>query len=277
MTVYALVGNPLKQSLSPLLHNTLFKTWNLPATYLTWEVEPEHLDAAVLMFRRNLAGFNVTAPYKQSIIPLLDELHLSAEVYGAVNTVKNETGKLIGYNTDGVGFLKGLEQVDYDLQGKRVLLLGAGGASQTVALELAHQGCSFTIANRDVSRAYMLQRFLESRFAKLDLEITDITRIPRHQYNVVINATPVGMGDLQGQSPLASHYLQGVDLVYDLIYNPLDTKLLQEARLNGCHTINGLRMLVQQGLEAQEIWQGQTVDQELTEKLYQLVEGEISS
>lgn len=277
MTVYALVGNPLKQSLSPLLHNTLFKTWNLPATYLTWEVEPEHLDAAVLMFRRNLAGFNVTAPYKQSIIPLLDELHLSAEVYGAVNTVKNETGKLIGYNTDGVGFLKGLEQVDYDLQGKRVLLLGAGGASQTVALELAHQGCSFTIANRDVSRAYMLQRFLESRFAKLDLEITDITRIPRHQYNVVINATPVGMGALQGQSPLASHYLQGVDLVYDLIYNPLDTKLLQEARLNGCHTINGLRMLVQQGLEAQEIWQGQTVDQELTEKLYQLVEGEISS
>lgn len=276
MKLYALVGNPLGQSLSPLLHNSLFQAWNLPASYVTWEVQPDQLAIAVEMFRRNVAGFNVTAPYKQSIIPYLDELQLSAEVYGAVNTVKNEGGKLIGHNTDGIGFLKGLEEVKFDLTGQRVLVLGAGGAAQTVALELAHQGCIFTIANRDIKRAYELQLYLENRFPNLDVEITDITRIPRHTYNVVINATPVGMGALQDQSPLASHYLSGVDLVYDLIYNPPDTKLLQEARVQGCKTINGLSMLVQQGLQAQVIWQGHEVDPLLAVEMYQLLEGAVS-
>ena len=275
MKVYAVIGTPLQHSLSPLLHNSLLEAWDLPYVYIPWEIFPHELETAVEMFRRNFAGFNVTAPHKQSIMPLLDGLNLSAELYGAVNTVKNENGKLIGYNTDGVGFLRGLDAVDYDLTGKRVLLLGAGGAAQTVALELAHQGCAFTIANREVSRAYQLQVFLERRFPGVDVEITDITRIPRHPYNVVINATPVGMGALQGETPLASHYLQGVELVYDLIYNPASTKLLDQARSAGCKTVNGLGMLVHQGLQAQEIWQEREVEQELEEQILQIIAKEL--
>lgn len=275
MKVYAVVGTPLRHSLSPFLHNLLFQAWGWDDVYIPWELLSPELETAVEMFRRNLAGFNVTAPYKQSIMPYLDGLHLSAELYGAVNTVKNEQGQLIGYNTDGLGFLRGLAEVDYDLTGKRVLLLGAGGAAQTVALELAHQGCVFTIANREVSRAYQLQVFLEKRFPGVDVEITDITRIPLHPYQVVINATPVGMGKLQGETPLASHYLQGVELVYDLIYNPANTKLLQLAMGADCQTVNGLRMLVHQGLQAQEIWQEREVDPELEEQILQAMAKEL--
>lgn len=275
MKVYAVVGTPLRHSLSPFLHNLLFQAWGWDDVYIPWELLSPELETAVEMFRRNLAGFNVTAPYKQSIMPYLDGLHLSAELYGAVNTVKNEQGQLIGYNTDGLGFLRGLAEVDYDLTGKRVLLLGAGGAAQTVALELAHQGCVFTIANREVSRAYQLQVFLEKRFPGVDVEITDITRIPLHPYQVVINATPVGMGKLQGETPLASHYLHGVELVYDLIYNPANTKLLQLAKGAGCQTVNGLRMLVHQGLQAQEIWQEREVDPELEEQILQAMAKEL--
>ncbi len=273
--MFAVVGTPIQHSLSPSLHNLLFQAWGVDDTYLRWEVLPHELETAVAMFRRNLAGFNVTAPHKKSIIPYLDGLHFSAELYGAVNTVKNESGQLIGYNTDGIGFLRGLDELDYDLHGTRVLLLGAGGAAQTVALELALQGCVFTIANREVSRAYTLQVLLENRFPGVDVEITDITRIPRHPYDVVINATPVGMGDLQGETPLASHYLHGVKLVYDLIYNPARTKLLQLAQEAGCQTVNGLGMLVHQGMRAQEIWQDREVEPQLAEQILEAMAKEL--
>ncbi len=267
MKVFAVVGHPLQHTFSPALHGLVFQAWGLRDVYLTWEVLPGELPAAVEMFRRNLAGFNVTAPYKKEIVPYLDGLDISAEIFAAVNTVKNEGGRLIGYNTDGEGFMRGLARLAYDASGKHVLLVGAGGAAQTVALELARLGCLFTLANREVEHAYRLKLLLENRFPAVEAEVCSLERIPKQAYQVIVNATPVGMGVLQENSPLAAKYFQGAELVYDLIYNPPQTKLLKQGAQAGCRTTNGLAMLVYQGLRAQEIWQGREVSVELETKI----------
>lgn len=275
MKTFAVIGYPLKHTLSPYLHNLVFETLELSHAYTPWEVLPEELAIAVHMFRRNLAGFNVTAPYKKTIRPYLDGFHFSAELYESVNTVKNENGRLIGYNTDGTGFLRGLEVANYAIAEKHVLLLGAGGAAQTVALELAHQGCIFTIANREVSRAYQLQVLLEKRFPKVQVEVANLSRVPKRPYQCVINATPVGMGDLSNKTPLDLEYLAGVELVYDLIYNPPKTRLLELAESRGCLTMNGLTMLISQGLQAEEIWLEQEINSEMEKKIFQAVQKEL--
>lgn len=263
MKSFAVLGYPLEHSRSPFLHKLLYEAWDLPYAYIPLAVAPDEIDNILPVLRRNFSGFNVTLPYKKTIIPYLDRLDLSAEVYGAVNTVKNENGQLIGYNTDGHGFLTALNKANYALTNKRALLLGAGGAAQTVALELAHQGCQITIANRDIQRAYELQVLVEKRHPQAWLEVAKLERIPKRNYQVVINATPVGMGTLTNQSPLASSYLNGVEFVYDLIYNPAETLLLKEAKSLGCQVGNGLTMLVEQGLQAAEIWLEREVGEEL--------------
>lgn len=263
MQFFAVVGHPLQHTLSPALHRLVFQAWGLEGAYLPWEILRPELPAAVQMFRRNLAGFNVTAPYKKEIVPYLDRLDLSAEIFGAVNTVKNEAGRLIGYNTDGEGFMRGLHHAAYNAAKKHVLLIGAGGAAQTVALELARLGCVLTLANREVENAYWLKLLVESRFPTADAEVCSLERIPKQDYKVIINATPVGMGALEGRSPLAREFLAGAELVYDLIYNPPQSKLLHQAAQAGCLTINGLAMLAYQGLRAQEIWQGRRAAPEL--------------
>lgn len=275
MQVFVVVGHPLEHTLSPALHGLVFQAWGLADVYLAWEVLPAELPAAVEMFRRNLAGFNVTAPYKKEILPYLDSLDLSAEIFAAVNTVKNEGGRLVGYNTDGEGFMRGLARLAYDASERHVLILGAGGAAQTVALELARLGCVFTLANREVENAYRLKLLLENRFPAVDAEVCSLGRIPRHSYHVIVNATPVGMGNLAGRSPLEASYLRGAELVYDLIYNPPKSKLLQQAAQAGCLTTNGLSMLVYQGLRAQEIWQERQVSPELEEKIMAVMAKEV--
>lgn len=273
--VFAVIGYPLQHTLSPFLHTLLYEAWGYDHHYIRWEVTPDELKQAITMFRPNLAGFNVTIPHKKNIMKYLDDLDFSAELYGAVNTVKNEKGKLIGYNTDGIGFLQGFAEANYKVTGKHVLLLGSGGAAQTVALELAHLGCRLTIANREVSHAYQLQVLLERRFPGTWIEVANLDRVPKRPYDIVINATPVGMGALEGQSPLDMSYLGGVDLVYDLIYNPANTKLLGDAKRRGCLTVNGLTMLVYQGLRAAEIWFDRKVDEELEQKIVRRMAEEV--
>lgn len=275
MKNYALIGYPLSHSFSPILHGLVYKSWELPNIYLSWEVLPEELELAIPMLKRNLAGFNVTAPHKKAIIRLLDDLDFSAQLYGAVNTVKSEEGKLIGFNTDGAGFLKGLSEVDYELTNKHILLLGAGGASQTIALELAHQGCPVTIANRELSEAYALKLLLEKRFPEASVEIAQLNDIPKGSYSCIINATPVGMGSLANESPISSDYFRGVELAYDLIYNPAETLFLKEAGKMGCLTVNGLTMLIAQGLKAIEIWFEREIDTELEENIYSSIAKEL--
>lgn len=275
MENYALIGYPLSHSLSPILHGLVYEAWNLPNVYLSWEILAKELESSIPILKRNLAGFNVTAPHKKQIISMLDELDFSAELYGAVNTVKTENGRLIGYNTDGVGFLKGLEEADYDPAGKDALLLGAGGAAQTVALELVHQGSALTIANREVSNAYSLKLLLEKRFPNAQVDVATIGEIPKKHYSAIINATPVGMGALSGKSPISQSYFQGVELAYDLIYNPAKTAFLQQAEQRGCVTINGLPMLITQGLKAAEIWFDREIDIELEKQIYTSIAKEL--
>ena len=275
MKAYALIGYPLEHTYSPFLHKLIFTAWALPHTYIAWEVLPSELAVGVEMFRRNFAGFNVTSPHKKEIIPLLDELDLSAEIFSAVNTVKNEDGRLIGYNTDGVGFMAGLERLDYDATDKHILILGAGGAAYTVALELARLGCSFTIANREVETAYQLKLYLDKRFPNVDSEVCNIERIPRQKYEMIVNATPVGMPPLVGHSPIHPSYLEGAELVYDLNYNPARSLLLQQAEQAGCLVESGLPMLVYQGIRSQEIWQGRKASPEMGEEILAVMAKEV--
>lgn len=260
--VFAVVGYPLEHTFSPFLHHTIFDHLGFTHTYIPWEVAKGELKTGLGMLRRNLAGFNVTAPYKQEIKEHLDDVDLSAEIYEAVNVVKNENGRLVGFNTDGYGFLQGLNSLGYEIQGKNVLILGAGGAAQTISYELAHRGCALTIANRSETRVSRLLLKLKRKFPHVKVKKARLNNIPRGDYQCVINATPVGMGSLRGETPLHSQYLSGVELVYDLIYNPKETKLLQLAQALDCKTINGLDMLVYQGLKAQEIWLGHTFSEE---------------
>lgn len=269
MKVFALVGLQLKGSLSPFLHQALFRRGGLPHVYIPLEVEKEQLPGALALFRRNLAGFNVTAPLKEEILPYLEACDLSAELYGAVNTVKNEGGRLVGFNTDGYGFLKGWPGDPSALAGQEVLLLGAGGAARSLAMELAHQGCALTIANREEGRAQRLAGQVGRRFPKNKVAAVGLNKIPLKKYYAAINATPLGGGALVGQTPLHSRHLAQIELVYDLIYNPPQTKLLSLAETMGCATVNGLAMLVHQGLRAQEIWLGQSVPEDLVSEIYE--------
>ncbi|NLJ80040.1 MAG: shikimate dehydrogenase [Firmicutes bacterium] len=277
MKIYAVIGTPLSHSLSPRLHQAVFKRLGLPYLYIPWEVKQGQLKCALDMFRQNLAGFNVTAPHKEDIIPFLDGLDFSAELYGAVNTVKNEAGRLLGYNTDGAGFLEGLKQVQYEIGGKEVLILGAGGAAQTIAFELAHQGCSLTIANRTADRAQRLALRLERKFPGLKAGAVGLSRIPRKKYDCVLNATSLGRGELGGETPLHSQYLGQAELVYDLNYNPAQSKLLQLGQIMGAKTINGLPMLIYQGLKAEEIWLGRAFSSQESEQIYAGLKGELSA
>ncbi len=268
--VYAVVGDPLGHTFSPRLHRAVFDYLGLSHIYIAWEVKKAEFKAAAAQLARNTAGFNVTAPYKEEIIEYLDDLDLSAEIYEAVNTVKKEKGRLIGYNTDGSGFLQGLGA--YEIEGKNVLILGAGGAAQTIAYELAHRGCRLTIANRSDERASRLVFRLKRKFPAVQARKARLNKIPTDNYHCVINATPLGMGKLSGETPLHSQHLSGVELVYDLIYNPGETKLLKLAEAVGCRTINGFQMLAWQGLKAQEIWLNRTFSRQEAAEILEIIE-----
>jgi len=245
------------------MHNAAFVAQGMYAMYGAFDVPPEQLAQAVAGIRTlGLLGVNVTIPYKEAVMAYLDEVAPTARQVGAVNTIVNRGGRLIGYNTDGWGFLISLEERGVRVAGRHVVLLGAGGAARAVALHLAMAGAAkITIINRTRARAEFLLADLARAHQPVVAAVADVgsqeAREALSEAGLVVNCTPVGMAPDVDHTPLDDvSLLPPGAVVYDTIYRPLETRLLREARERGLLTINGLSMLVHQGACSWEYWFG---------------------
>jgi shikimate dehydrogenase len=258
--LFALIGDPVEKSLSPAMHNAAFDALGLDCAYVALRVPSETLRDAVAGIRAiRLAGFNVTHPHKVNIIGLLDRLDGSAKMVGAVNVVKNVGGKLIGFNTDGDGAVRALKEKVGKLSGKRILLLGAGGAARAIAFSLARAEAKLTIANRTTSKAKELVAAIEKKLGAEAVHVAlrkDILMDAIVRSDILINATSTGMYPNVDETLVTADMMHRGLIVNDIVYEPLQTRLLREAKLAGAKTINGLGMLVHQGAMAFEIWTG---------------------
>ncbi|TYS59192.1 shikimate dehydrogenase [Sutcliffiella horikoshii] len=268
-SLYGVIGSPIAHSMSPLIHNDAFLQKGVDAYYHAFHVDPEELETAVAGMRAlGVNGFNVTIPHKEAIIPLLDRVEDAALQIGAVNTVVNRNGELIGYNTDGRGFVEALKEV-VKLKDKHVLIIGAGGAARAIFYTLAlEEGVQIDICNRTVSKAEdLIKEFSLERIARsitVDQAAREIKR-----YDVVVQTTSVGMHPKINDIPLPLKSIKHHAVFSDIIYNPIETKLLQEAKSIGAITQNGIHMFAYQAALAFEIWTGKFPD---TVRMKKLVE-----
>lgn len=245
--VYAVIGDPVAHSLSPIMHNRALAAQGLPGVYVGFHVTD--LPAAIAGIRAlGVRGVSVTLPHKVVVIPLLDEIDETARAIGAVNTIVNDAGVLKGTNTDGAGALKALATVT-DVTGRRTAILGAGGAARAVARALSKAGAKVALFNRTAARAAALAR-------QLDLEWAPLTNLAQWGPEILINATPVGMMPDTAALPVNADVLDPTMVVMDIVYSPLETPLLAAARLRGCTTVDGAHMLVFQGAAQFERWTG---------------------
>ncbi|WP_018756788.1 shikimate dehydrogenase [Paenibacillus terrigena] len=259
------IGDPIRQSKSPLMHNSALQALGLDGVYTAMHVLPDKLEDAIRGVRAlGYRGINVTIPHKLDVMPLLDEVDEGARVIGAVNTIVNDNGKLIGYNTDGIGYVRSLrEEAESDLLGKRILVIGAGGAARGIVYALTQESPEVIwIANRTVERAVELAADLLPYGNVQAIELERILDI-RSNVDIVINTTSVGMFPHVDASPLSLEGFRTNLIVSDLIYNPLETAILREARLRGSRTHCGLCMFVYQGAYAFEYWTGQAAPVEV--------------
>ncbi len=261
--VFALFGDPVVHSLSPVMQNKAFAFHGLPCCYVPFRVRKEDLQTAVAAIRAlGLGGVNVTIPHKEQVISYLDEVDREARLIGAVNTILNQNGRLIGYNTDGAGFLLSLRaEADFAPEGKHVVVLGAGGGARAVAFALALGGArTLRIFNRNPERAQALAGDLH-RATGCDVEAgalrEDLLSAALARADLLVHASPVGMYPHHDEAPLVDPGLLRPGLVVcDLVYNPPRTRLLKEAAARGCRVVGGIGMLVHQGALAFEIWTG---------------------
>lgn len=267
--VCGIIGDPIEHTLSPAMHNAMYKTMGLDYIYLAFRVAGKELDKAIAgMKALNFKGLNVTIPHKVEVIPFLDQMDVLADKIGAVNTIVNDNGVLTGYNTDAQGFLKALIERDMRPAGKNVLLLGAGGAARAIGFVLAEEQAHLTILNRkqELSWAKDLAECL-SKIYPLKVKAGELTRQNLKRAiastDILVNATSVGMSPNIDQSPVPCDLLCANLVVFDAVYNPYQTRLLREAKEAGAQTINGLEMLVWQGVLAFEKFTGKKVPFEL--------------
>ncbi|GAJ38144.1 shikimate dehydrogenase [Saccharococcus caldoxylosilyticus] len=267
--LYALFGCPVHHSLSPLMHNDAFRHMNIAAHYHAFHVEPEYLKDAVAGVRAlGIAGLNVTIPHKTAVMPLLDDIDAEARRIGAVNTIVNENGRLIGYNTDGPGYVRALEEeTNVEIKDKRILLIGAGGAARGIYFSLIDRGAKqIDICNRTVPKAKQL---IEEGDAAVSSAAYSLNEAEQRlgEYDIVINTTSVGMYPNMEEMPLSLANLKEGTIVSDIIYNPLETKWLKEARERNAIVQNGVGMFIYQGALAFEKWTGIFPDVERMKKI----------
>ncbi|WP_028544883.1 shikimate dehydrogenase [Paenibacillus taiwanensis] len=260
-TVLAVIGDPIRHSKSPIMHNAALQARGWDGIYTAFHVAPDRLAEAIHGIRAlGIRGINVTIPHKERVMVYLDEVHESARMIGAVNTIVNDNNKLIGYNTDGLGYARSLrEETAVDLSACNVLLVGAGGAARGLAYALLREGCGkLLIANRTLDRAEKIAQEMSSLGTIECIGIHDgIPAVEPAQVDVVINTTSVGMHPHTEESPIAEQWLKSHMIVSDIIYNPLETKLIHAAKAAGARTHGGLGMFVYQGAIAFELWTGE--------------------
>jgi len=260
--VLGIIGSPVTHSLSPLMHNTAIEALGLDYVYVPFAVPSDGLIQAVQGLRTlGVTGFNVTIPFKTAIMPYLDKLSPEAELIGAVTTVNREGNSFVGYNTDGRGLLRSLaEDLDFAPQGADILILGAGGAARGAIGALCEAGAeSITIANRTRTNAEELLARFKKLFPRVKLDLCDLVDLTStdflHGIDLVVNTTSVGMNNTSFAG-LDVSLMKPSTRIYDMVYAPLETPLLAEAKARGLKYANGLGMLAAQGEVAFALWTG---------------------
>lgn len=273
-----LLGSPVAHSKSPLMHNEAFKELGLDYVYLCFDVPENNLKTAFEGLKKlNVAGFNCTMPDKTLICELVDELSPAASMIGAVNTVVNDNGKYIGHNTDGIGYMQSVKDAGYNIIGENMTLLGAGGAASSILVQAALDGVKsinvFSLKDRFWGKAdKMVDAVNKNTDCKVTLfELGDDSVLADSIANsrILTNATSVGMAPNTDNCIIPDKSMLSKDLIVsDIIYNPMETKLIKMAKEQGCNTFNGLYMLLYQGAEAFKIWTGKDMPVEHIKKLY---------
>ncbi len=259
--ILGVFGDPIAHSLSPVMHNAAIRQMNIDYIYVPFHVLPADLETAVRGIRSlNIAGVNLTIPHKERVIEYLDEVSEYARMIGSVNTVINRDGRLRGESTDGPGFLKSAEARWGALDGSRALILGAGGSAKAISFALAGIGCPLVIANRTRERAEELAESVRAVFGRGAARAVGLEReeLAGEVVNadLLVNTTSVGMHPNPDDIVLPPDLLHAGLLVYDLVYNPSNTRLVCEAQARGAKALNGLGMLVYQGALSLEMWTG---------------------
>jgi len=256
--VCCVIGDPVEHTLSPVIHNAAFKELGLDFVYLTFKVGREELRNAMVGVRSlNIHGVNVTMPHKSAVMRYLDEIDSTAKSIGAINTILNADGRLVGYITDGVGAVNALKENGVDLEGKKLLLLGAGGAGKAIAFHVAQEVKELRILNRTPRKAIELAEFLGKKFKKKvggNSLSSELVKKELEDADILINATSVGMHPDVNRSLVNPSWLRPDLYVMDIIYNPLETKLAKDAKSVGAKVVSGVEMLVYQGAASLEIW-----------------------
>jgi shikimate dehydrogenase len=258
--VCGVIGDPIAHTLSPAMHNAAFSHLKLDFVFLAFRVKAADLENAMRGMRGlGIRGLNVTMPHKTAVIRYLDEADSTVKFLASANTILNESGKLLGFNTDGVGALHALRENGINPEGKNVFLLGAGGAAKAIAYALAKEAEALCILNRVPEKAAVLADALNRVFGK---KIVGGALSPSavqkslQDADILINATSVGMHPNVNQSLVAPQWLKPDLTVMDIVYNPLETKLAKDAKAAGAHVISGVEMLLYQGAASFEIWTG---------------------
>ncbi len=270
MKQFAILGYPLGHTLSPQLHRLLARELGEQIDYQICQIAPEQLEQRLPELFA-LDGFNITIPYKVRIIDSLDRLDRTARNHGAVNVVGfSAAGERVGYNTDCVGFVRTMQIHGVEIKGD-VCVLGAGGVGRMFATECALRGCRVTMAVRrdSMEKAEPVRAHIRSIDPQAQVEITDIASLNagERNFDLMINATPVGMFPKVQASPVEASTLKKVKILFDCIYNPRQTRLMQDGEAAGCQVIGGLDMLVWQAVSAQEIWFGRQFENEQVERV----------
>ncbi len=267
MKRFAVIGNPITHSLSPRLHNYIFQQLGIDANYIAIQCTEKKIPKIIKRLRSNqLNGINITLPLKQSVIPYLDVLGEHAQAIGAVNCIKVKDGKLIGYNTDWIGFQKTLESAKIRINGATCIIVGAGGAARSVGYALAsHNVNKMFIINRSAEHTNELIKQLKTHFFNTEIKIAKWSEINKHELHqaLIVNCSSVGMAPNVDDCPIPEKYLSPSQTIIDIIYSPFRTKLYRVGQSIGTKTLSGLPMLIHQALASLEIWFNEPISEKV--------------
>ncbi len=270
--VLCIIGDPIEHSMSVTMHNAAMQNIGLDYVYVAFNVLQNDLSNAISGIRSlKIKGASVTIPHKISVMKYLDKIEPMAENIGAINTIKNEDGILIGRNTDGEGFLKSIKESGYNLKNKKIVLFGAGGGARACAFYLAKEVGGITIINRSNTKMNDLISKLQSKseipIKGINLSKSGDIKKEIKESDMLVNTTPVGMTPNVNESPVKQSWLHPNLFVVDIIYSPIQTNLLQEASSIGCNVLSGVDMFVNQGIIAFKWWTGVSPDKKLMKQV----------
>lgn len=276
MNKYTLIGHPLGHSMSPMIHEGLFRLKGKDCPYDLTDIAPENLSSKA-DFLRSLSGFNITIPHKVAVIDLIDEMAESAERYNSVNCVSNQNGKLVGYNTDCDGFLLSVNSLNMPLD-KNVLLIGCGGVGRMIAVETVRHGGKLTIAHipEALEMAENLKSELMEKYPDATVKTVNMNEISG-KFDMLINASPVGMYPKTENCPVSDEIISNCGCVFDVVYNPVETLLVKKFREQGKPALGGTAMLVYQAVKAHEIWNNDFYTNDEVNSIIKAVEEKICS